>query len=306
MISTLRNMRGTAVKFAAALVLAILLFAGNAFADCQGEFTPMADSGSPFQRVHFFPKNGNQILIDGVSETIPPGVGVISGGVIGTYDNASIDKVTGQHLAGHTLYFVYAYMLSGSMVLDFSQTGHEEDATYGNEVRVGDPARSLVGMVYTDANGRFVGSNRSQLTLSWFNRGHTGLMQFVDGDSTSSSSLAEVNSNHRLEWLQWGINNTFRQGFTVPNIYVTGTVVNSAANCYVQVGIGIDGSARVSPIGSHFQASLSDAGTVATAMVGANGANEGYHYATFLMGNGGSCGTATITSGAIYSSPLES
>ncbi|MGZ9084334.1 MAG: hypothetical protein ACXW3R_01965 [Rhodoplanes sp.] len=49
-----------------------------------------------------------------------------------------------------------------------------------------------------------------------------------------------------------------------------------------------------------------DVGTVITAVIGANGTNEGYHYASFLMSTGGADGTAVMTSGAIYSSPFHS
>lgn len=305
MISTLRNMRGTAVKFAAALVLAILLFAGNAFADCQGEFTPMADSGSPFQRVHFFPKNGNQILIDGVSRTIPPGVGVISGGLIGDAENTSIDKVPGQRLAPLTLYYVYAYWSGGAMVMDFSTGGHKEDLTYGNEVHVSDPDRSLIGMVRTDANRRFVGSANSQMTLSWCNRVRLGVIEMLTGDSTSSSTLVIPNPAHKVEWLQWGINSSFLQGATSPNIYVQATVGNTVSGAYVNMSLAIDG-VQCGLLGGLRINSVGDAQQLGSFNLGAAGTDEGYHYAQVLLSNGGSSGTVNIGSGAIWAAPVDS
>ncbi|MGZ8367427.1 MAG: hypothetical protein ACXWVK_01655 [Rhodoplanes sp.] len=294
-------------RFGAALIAALAFgFTASPAADCQGEFTPIAGNGSPFTQVHFFPKNGNEVIIAGVTETIPPGVGVISGGVIGTFDHASIDKVPGQALAGKTVYYVYVYMRDGVMTMDFSMTGHKEDETYGTQVHIGDPSRTLVGMVRTDENGRFVGSNRAQRTISWCNRGHTGLIQQLGGASTNSKNLAEVSENYRIEWLQWGINNTFRQGFTVPNIYVAGNVRNDKRGGYVQVAIAIDG-VMCSHVMTYFQPYFwGDVGTVITAVIGANGTNEGYHYASFLMSTGGADGTAVMTSGAIYSSPFHS
>lgn len=278
----------------------------SALADCAGEFTPIAGSGSPFTQVHFFPKNGNTITIDGKLETIPPGVGVISGGVIGTYDAASIDKVSGQKLAANTLYYVYVYMQAGVMTMDFSPTGHKEDQTYGTEVHATDPARSLVGMVRTNPEGKIVGSNRAQMTISWCNRGDTGLIQQLGGSQTSAKNLSEVNTEYRIEWLQWGINNRFRQGFTVPNIYISGTVRNTQRGSSVQVAIAIDG-VMCSFIMTHYQPYFDgDVGTITTAVIGANGTDEGYHYASFLMGTGGTGGTAIMTSGAIYTSPFRS
>jgi hypothetical protein len=291
------------------------IFIGLSFptwASADGEFTPIAGNGSPFSQVHFFPKNGNRILINGKTEIIPPGIGVMSGGVIGTYNDASIDKQEHQKLKGKTLYYVYAYMnkmQSGKpsqMKLDFSQTGHNENPTYGNEVHANDPGRSLVGMVYTTKEGKFLGNNRSQLTLSWFNRGHTAIAQSLDGSTTTSQKAVEVNRLYRLEWLQWGINNSFRQGFTVPNIYVAGTVVNSKPGSYVQVSIGINGTTPVSYNGTYYQTDANSVGFASAAVTGANGANEGYNYATFLMSTAGGEGQAMMKYGAMYSSPLDS
>jgi hypothetical protein len=277
-----------------------------AMADCQGEFTPLADGNSPFTKVHFFPKNGNHILIGNQLETIPPGIGVMSGGVIGAFNNASIDKMAGHTLKPNTTYYVYVYMLGRKMILDFSMTGHKEDETNGTEVNAADSGRSLVGMVHTNVDGKFVGSNKAQMTLSWCNQGETGLIERLDKDGTGSPVLSEVNPARRLEWLQWGINNSFKQGFTVPNIYVATTVRNDTPGSLVQVAIGIDGTTPVSLVGMYYQADPKAVGFVGSAVIGANGADEGYHYATFLMSNGGGGGAASVVSGAIYSSPLHS
>lgn len=294
------------MKLQSLLLASCLLLAGQVQADGAGEFTPVAGTGSPFTQVHFFPKNGNQILIRGKHETIPAGVGVIQGGVPGIYNDASIDKVEHQKLKGKTLYYVYVYMKKGKMKMDFSQTGHKEDPVYGNEVHAKDPARSLVGMVYTTAEGKFLGNNHSQLTLSWFNRGHTALVQHLDGASTESKGIAEVNESYRLEWLQWGINDRFKQGFTVPNIYVSGTVFNTKPGSYVQVNIGISNAIPVAFNADYFQAEPKTIGMVNTVVTGANGAEEGYNYASFLMCTAFSEGKAVMKEGVIYTSPLES
>lgn len=288
------------------LLVLLVLLASPAFAE--GELTPIAGNGTPFSQIHFFPKNGNKIVISGVRRTIPPGVGVMSGGVIGTYDNASIDKTPARKLAPKTLYYVYVYMRQKVMTMDFSQEGHKEDPTYGNEVHASDPSRSLVGMVYTDDSGKFVGDSRSQLVLSWFNRGHTGLIQQIGPEYGKSDSctpnMTDVAPHIKLEWLQWGINNKFRQGFTVPNVYVTGTVRNTEPGGHVYVSIALNGI-QASFKASYYQAERNSLGNVHVVIVGANGTDEGYNKATLLMGAGGK-GCAVMDSGAIYSSPLES
>lgn len=288
------------------LILILCISFTTVFAEGSGEFTPVAGSGSPFLQVHFFPKNGNQITINGKKEIIPSGVGVISGGVIGIYNNASIDKKQHQKLKGNTLYYVYVYMKNKKMILDFSQISHKEDPKYGNEVHATDSSRSLVGMVYTTKEGKFLGNNRSQLTLSWFNRGHTGILVSLDGAETTSKTAIEVDTKYRLEWLQWGVNYKFQQGFTVPNIYVSGTVFNTKPGSYVQVSLGINGTTPVSYNGTYYQVNADDVGMANTVVIGANGANEGYNYATFLMSTAGGDGKAVMKYGSLYSSPLES
>jgi hypothetical protein len=312
-----------------AAAVAITL-ATPSYADCQGQFTPLCwpagceapDSGSPFTRVHFFPKNGNQIIISGKAETIPAGVGVVSGGVIGVTSNACIDKVCGQQLAPNTLYRVYVFMDSGTMKMDFSTGGHQADRTHGNEVHASDPTRSLVGMVRTNASGSIDGDAKRQMTISWCNRGHTGLASFVgwgggNPATTCSSTLTEI-PEHTIEFLTFGINDTFKQGFTVPNIYVSGTVVSDKyptppnnIGGYVHVGIAIQPegakqAALMSHIASYYQGSEAEAGTVHTVAIGAAGTNEGYVRATLVMSNGGFGGCVSMTSGTLFASPLHS
>jgi hypothetical protein len=53
----LTAVRLTRIIFAASLICGMVEVAS---ADCQGEFTPLANHDSPFTHVHFFPKNGNK------------------------------------------------------------------------------------------------------------------------------------------------------------------------------------------------------------------------------------------------------
>jgi hypothetical protein len=69
-------------------------------------------------------------------------------------------------LAASTLYYVYALMVAGVMTLEPSTTGYAVDAASGVQTKTGDPTLLLVGMVRTDAGGKFV----SHLVASFYNR----------------------------------------------------------------------------------------------------------------------------------------
>jgi len=293
--------------FAAFLALTLSI---PAFALSEGEFLPMADSGSPFSRVHFVPKNGNHIIINGVPEKIPPGVGVISGGIIGDVTNACVDKLCGRRLAPLTLYYVYVFMSKGVMKMDFSTARHKEDETYGNEVHENDPTRSLVGMIRTDESGRIHGDANSQMTISWFNRGHTGLAAWIGPEvghptvKTCSQTMQEIPGVY-LEFLTFGINSSFRQAFTVPNVYVSGTVQSDEIGSVVNVQVGINGK-PFSHVASHYQAVRKSLSSINTVAIGAMGAEEGYVRASLFMSNVGRGGCATMKSGTLFVSPLHS
>lgn len=254
-----------------------------------GQFTPIAASGSPFSQVHFFPKNGNQIIIEGKQRKIPPGVGVVWGGVVGTYNDASIDKVPHKTLAPNTLYFVYVYWLAGQMLMDFSLMTHREDQYFGNEVHAMDPARSLVGMVYTDASGKFVGDATRQNTLSWFNPCRTVLSRQIA--ATSVSTAWEEIANKRLEWLQWGINSTFNEASIRSLIHFNGYGSNNTID--KSIGIAIGYNSAIAPAGVSVSQSNPAGNLQSLASTVAGPMSEGHHYAQpFIMASGG--GTATL------------
>jgi len=291
------------------LALAFCFFPlSGALALGQGEFLPLADTDTPFTRVHFVPKNGNKVLISCVEETIPPGIGVVSGGVTTHVLHTSTDKVPNQRLKPLTVYFAYVFMDERKMTLDFSERGHAEDATCGSQVHRDDPSRSLVGIIRTDENGKIKGNTGSQMLVSWFNRGHTGLAAFIGWAgqavaSTCSSTPVEVGPE--IEWLTFGINASFPQSFTMPNLYVTGTVENDTPGGEVHVQLAVNGHV-FSAISSHYQASRRAAGTVHNVLIGGFGATEGYIRGRIVMSNGGTSGCVTMRSGTLYTSPLHS
>jgi hypothetical protein len=284
-----------------------------------GQFTPIAGRHyggqnweylSPFQFVHFFPKNGNKIIIAGQEETIPPGVGVTSGGVIGDVENASIDRAPGQRLQPNTTYRTFVYMDGGDMKMDFSTGGHKEDQTYGNQVHVADPARSLVGMVRTNETGRIYGDATRQNTISWFNRGHTGLGSFIGWGGGNPVSITPTHpgwhdTGYSLEFLTFGINDTFRQAFTVPNVHFSGMIGNDAMGGVACVGLEFNGS-----VFSHqpwcYQAVPGQGYHVHDVALGAGAADEGHVKVKLVISNLGYGSTVHIHRGSLYLDPLHS
>lgn len=267
----------------------------------------MADSGSPFSRVHFFPKRGNKIIIAGREEIIPPGIGVISGGVIGEVGNCSIDKVLGQALAPNTLYWVYVYMRNRVMTLDFSGGRHVEDPCSGVQIHYADPLRSLVGMVRTNELGTIHGNGVQQCTLSWFNKEQASLMASLDNlftePSEGDTAMYVPAGAVKLEFLTWCINGAFTEAFPNPDVIVEGTVQNTVVGKYVHVGVEVDGVAAHHYIGGHFQGHLGDCGFAQSKSIGCNAASEGHHYARPMIGHGGTSGRALFAS-AIITVPL--
>jgi len=287
-----------------------------------GEFLPMVTEqwiGSPHRRVHFIPKACNKILVGDRLETIPPGVGVIKGGIAADLKDTCIDKICGQPLAPLTLYRAYVFKDSKkALKLDFSTGGHIESPTYGNQVHVGDPARSLVGLVRTNENGLLNGGARSLMIESWFNRGHTGLTQFIQKNGaqptarTCSAALVPI-PEFFVEFLVFGINDTFRQGYTVPNISVEGTVTNENSTGSVQVAVALETTikgkvvpaAKGSHISTFYKSVPAASGTVSVTAVGAWGTEEGYVKGILMMGApDGGC--AVMPSGQIFTSPHHS
>jgi hypothetical protein len=200
-----------------------------------------------------------------------------------------------------------------TMKMDFSTGMHKEDQTYGNQVHATDPSRSLVGLVRTNEKGFLNGQTKALMTLSWFNRGHTGLADWIGWNgkpyaSTCSQTLT-VMEDFFVEFLVFGVNDIFRQGYTVPNVYVSGTVTNTVKGKHTQVAIAIERNGQppvqFSHIASFYKNGPNVAGSVHTVVVGGFGTNEGYVKAYLMLGapNGG---CARMPQGTIFTSPHHS
>ena len=111
----------------------------------------------------------------------------------------------------------------------------------------------------------------------------------------------------------FGINDSFRQGYTVPNVHLEGTVTNENPTGSVDVAIAVERTmddvvkpaTGASHVSSFYKSAPEAWGTVSTTAVGAWGTEEGYVKAIMMMAApGGGC--AVMRSGQIFTSPHHS
>lgn len=221
------------------------------------------------------PYRGNKVFIPGQGiATIP------NGGV--SYTPAA--------LTTNTLYYVYATLVSGSLVLQLSTTGHTTDAT-GVEVMTGDNTKALVGMAYA------LGATSIEATVrSWANDpGYATVKNLTSNSSTTSTTPTNINTSLITPFLLWAKE--------IPTISVISGVSVSTANFSAGTTIAVDnavlpgGIATVTPpaAGASYSSALTQF---------AVGLAEGRHTAN-LFGNvvesvtgtwSGSAGTSSQTS----------
>lgn len=99
------------------------------------------------------PCNGNQIVIDGVRQTIP------AAGV----------TLSPLSSAASTVYAIYAYMNASTVTLEYSLTAPVADATTGVLIKTGDASRSFVGYAISGGNIWLAETSAIVSTMSWFN-----------------------------------------------------------------------------------------------------------------------------------------
>lgn len=132
------------------------------------------------------PLNGNLLTINGKVEVVP---------------DAGVTLAVGA-LSNTTLYYVYAYMNSGTMTLEASTTAYATQAGANLKIKSGDATRTLVGMCYLQS-GAFVSSLQKRLVRSWFNEPSiVGYSAGLNG-TTGSGTFAEISTSFRIEALLW-------------------------------------------------------------------------------------------------------
>jgi hypothetical protein len=207
------------------------------------------------------PYKGDAIRIQGLIYSIPTGGVTLS--------------VTG--LAGNTFYWVYAYVSGGAIALEASTTGRVTDTTPGNvgtEIKSGDPSRTLVGIVQTNATPAFFNLAQARGVRSWMNRRIEGLNSAQLGTNTAIGSSYGVFTGP-INFVAFGGETWSQQcNLTAFNAVVS---VILTSTCWLDgspVGqtavINMDGTSRVLPAGNPMSSAPL-------------GASDGYHTAYGAM-----------------------
>nr|WP_238339914.1 hypothetical protein [Pseudomonas lurida] len=205
------------------------------------------------------PLNGNGLIINGVSQTIPSaGVSLASAG-----------------LPTPATLYVYAYMASGVMTLEASITGHSTDASNGVEIKTGDATRTLVGMARTIAGPAFQDDTSQRFVLSYFNRiDLTSSKPFVSTYSTGAASYTELSSSARCEYLSWG-NEQIKMLFN-------GSLTSQAAGTSLMyVALSLDAGSTPED-GSIICSTTIGQFTIPVTPSSSPFVSEGYHFTTIL------------------------
>lgn len=188
-------------------------------------------------------------------------------------------------LTAGTLYYVYAYMNSGTMTLELSTTVPVADSTYGVMVKTGDGTRTLVGAVYTDAGtpGTFLNDITHAWVRSWYHPQDYSL--FANGSVSISSALSEY-TGLTLYALMWN-GESIHQQFSTYAYLSSGASAVLSSRAYAG-GTGVGATLLASATASVFGTA---AGAYPTTKTGTAGLAT-YNY--FRVGLGTDAGTAAF------------
>lgn len=220
------------------------------------------------------PFNGNLLTIGGATYAVPDaGVSLAATG-----------------LTPSALYYIYAYMNSGTMTLAASPTGHVTSTASGNkgtETKADDDTRTLVGMARIVTGPAWQDTAAQRFVASWFNRGRRDVTGAVDVTSTETSTSQVEKTVSKAEFVAWADE--------VVDMVVTGTLNNSTNTGAVGFSVFFDGVAypdlawNVNPTGATNRIPL-------TGLRRKAAGTDGYHYVSFgLAAPGG--GTASASYG---------
>jgi hypothetical protein len=219
--------------------------------------------------VTLIPSNGNQIFINGSYYTIP------AAGV----------SLTSTGLTLYTLQYIYAFISGGNLTLTASTTGHGVSGTWGHEVMIGNPAYTLVGMVYPSnvASGptSFYDNPNQRLVASYFNRRRRSFYGNATSATSSSTTWVELISDNRVYLLSWNDESI--------NASIGGYMSSGSMGIAQWASIGYD---SINPYGQIAQNPASTSNyAVPAALTAPQALGEGFHYITPLGKIGGGSGT---------------
>ncbi|WNV09599.1 hypothetical protein [Tardiphaga sp. 709] len=225
----------------------------------------------------FAPLKGNKIVINSVEQTIPDaGVTLAPPATSGT------------------LYYIYAYMVSTTLTLEASTTGHATQAGTGIEIKSGDATRTMVGWART-VSSAWVDSLTQRFVISYYNRRPLTLLATNGSDLTGvvSTSFIEVSTALRVEFIATGDDAQL--------LSVAGSSFNTSANAITFSTFGVDGVAVAAPILQYDQVTASYAGQFGAALPVV--LSEGYHSVSLFTKVNISSGTwkqNSITSAQVW------
>jgi hypothetical protein len=177
-------------------------------------------------------------------------------------------------LSSSTLYYIYAFMNSGTMTLEASATAYATQAGTGVTIKSGDATRTLIGMARTDGSTTWQDSATQRFVRSWFNDPGVALLNsFSANRSTSSASYVEINSEIRNEFLIWA-------GETI-NVSANGETTQFATSNACHTSIGFDGATAEDTF-FYADAATSSAAQGFALTLAKAGLSEGYHFVTLL------------------------
>ena len=220
--------------------------------------------------VVLLPFKGNMLTINGTQFSVPDaGVSLAPTGLTAT-----------------TLYYIYAFMSSGTMTLEASTTGHATDTTAGNkgvEIKSGDSTRTLVGQSRPITGPAFADTATQRFVVSWFNRRSISLAAAqVNTGAVIGSGIGERKPSNRCEFLTWADEAVSAQ---------SQVSVRSTSNGGLDGRVNFDGATfgdTVNPDGTAGNFSNNNAMFTTTL-------SEGYHFSTWDGSVQAGSGTAIVT-----------
>lgn len=218
--------------------------------------------------------------------TLTPKVGgqlwIASSGAVGfNYAVPAALTITNAGLLASTLYYAYAAISGGNMILELSTTGYAL-ASNGMPQKSGDATRTCVGMALTNGSSQFVSQDGSLWVRSYFQRQlQRSRSQFSADRTTTSATFVELNTEIRNNVLVWS-------GEQV-EFHTTGAFA-CAANQSAATQIAFDGTTGEQESVAVASNSGTNRGPCAINGV-KTGLSEGNHYATLLGAR--DAGTAT-------------
>jgi len=182
--------------------------------------------------------------------------------------------LTNSGFTASALWYIYARVVGGFVVLDKSTTGYTLNAN-GVPQKAGDATQTCVGMVFTNSSSQFVSQDGALQVRSYFQRSlQRSRTSFGSDQTTSNSTLQELSNTIRNSVLVWAGENV--------QFAVTGNTQYGSGNAVTAVSFD-GGAAEPEATAASGVAGIGISGVK-------TGLTEGLHYST-IFGAVSSSGT---------------